>query len=158
MPTELDAFDLRLLAALQRDGRASQVQLAEAVGLSASQCARRIARLEEAGVIRGYGARLDPRALGLDVTALVSVRLERHGEQAASAFHRALETMPEVTEVLLLTGDADYLLRVVVADLDAYAEFALRRLMTLPGVASLRSSIVLETVKRAEALPLPRGG
>ncbi|MFQ3622997.1 MAG: Lrp/AsnC family transcriptional regulator [Acetobacteraceae bacterium] len=156
MAAHLDLFDLRLLALLQTDGRASHVQLADRVGLSASQCARRVARLEAEGVIRGYGARLDPRALGLGVTALVSVRLERHGEQSAAAFHRALAAMPEVTEVLLLTGDADYLLRVVVADLDSYAEFALRRLMTLPGVASLRSSIVLETVKRAEALPLPR--
>lgn len=156
MAIPLDGFDLRLLAALQRDGRASHVALAAAVGLSPSQCARRVARLEQAGVIRGYGARLDPRALGLGVTALVAVRLERHGEHAAAAFHRALEAMPEVTEVLLLTGDADYLLRVVVADLDAYAEFALRRLMALPGVAQLRSSIVLETVKRAEGLPLPR--
>jgi Lrp/AsnC family leucine-responsive transcriptional regulator len=158
VPIRLDGFDLRLLAALQRDGRASHVQLAEVVGLSASQCARRIARLEDGGAIRGYGARLDPRALGLGVTALVAVRLERHGQQAADAFHRALAAWPEVTEVLLLTGDADYLLRVVVSDLDAYAEFALRRLMALPGVASLRSSIVLETVKRADCLPLPRGG
>ncbi len=157
MTAGLDLFDLRLLALLQADGRASHVQLAQRVGLSASQCARRIARLEEEGVIRGYGARLDPRALGLGVTALVSVRLERHGEERAAAFHRAVSAMPEVTEVLLLTGDTDYLLRVVVADLDAYADFALRRLMTLPGVASLRSSIVLETVKRAEALPLPGG-
>lgn len=88
-------------------------------------------------MIRGYGARLDPCALGLGVTALLAVRLERHGQQAAAAFHRALPAWPEVTEVLLLTDDADYLLRVVVADRDANAEFALRRLMTLPGVASL---------------------
>ncbi|MCS6920747.1 MAG: Lrp/AsnC family transcriptional regulator [Elioraea sp.] len=157
MPVVLDGFDLRLLDAAQADGRASHVALAERVGLSASQCARRLARLEQAGVIRGWRAVLDEKAVGLGVTALVFVRLERHDEGRAAAFHRALAAMPEVTEALLLTGDADYLLRVLVPDLEAFAAFALKRLMPLPGVASIRSSIVLETVKRAGSLPLPKG-
>ena len=156
MTVALDAFDLRLLAAVQADGRASHVALADRVGLSPSQGARRLARLEEAGVIRGWQAVLDEKAVGLGVTALVFVRLERHDEARAASFHRALAAMPEVTEALLLTGDADYLVRVVVPDLEAFAAFALRRLMPLPGVASIRSSIVLETVKRAGVLPLPK--
>lgn len=105
----------------------------------------------------GYTVRLDETVLGLDVTALVNVTLERQGEDPAAAFHGAVRDMPEVVECLLMTGDADYQLRVVVPQLADFSRFVLDRLMTLPGVASIRSSIVLQSVKPLGPLPLPAG-
>lgn len=154
---DLDAFDLAILRALQADARLSNVALSEQVNLSASQCSRRLQRLEDAGIVAGYSVALDQAALGLDVTALVSVSLERHGENPAAALHAAVRGMPEVLECLLMTGDADYQLRVVVPTLQDFSRFVLDRLMKLPGVASIRSSIVLEAVKPMGPLPLTQG-
>lgn len=151
---DLDAFDRKILRALQRDGRISMTALAEQVGLSATQCARRLQRLEAEGPISGYGARLDRRQAGWSVMVLVSVALERHGEARAEAFHQAVRALPEVTECLLLTGDADYLLRVVAPDLEAYSRFVTETLMRLPGVASIRSGVVLAEIKTGQPLPL----
>lgn len=150
----LDAFDLRLLGLLQDDARLSHVALSERVHLSPSQCARRLQRLEQAGVVRGYGVRLDARMVGLGVTALVSISLERHGESPAATLHAALEALPEVVECLLTTGDADYQLRVVVPDLERFSDFIVRKLMRIPGITGIRSSIVLEQVKAFKGLPL----
>ena len=108
----LDDFDLRLLRLLQEDARLSHVALSERVHLSPSQCARRLQRLEQAGVVEGYSVRLDDRLAGLGVMALVNVTLERHGESPATTLHATLEALPEVVECLLITGDADYQLRV----------------------------------------------
>lgn len=154
--SDLDAYDLAILRALQGDARLSNVALSERVNLSPSQCSRRLQRLERAGIVIGYGVALDEAALGLDVTALVSVTLERHGENPAAALHDAVRGMPEVLECLLMTGDADYQLRVVVPTLQDFSRFVLDRLMKLPGVASIRSSIVLEAVKPMGPLPLTR--
>lgn len=152
--TELDAFDLKILRCLQHDARLSHVALSDKVALSPSQCSRRLARLESAGLIRGYAVQLDPDQLGLGVVALVSISLEHHGEGSAAAFHAAIMALPEVTECALVTGDADYLLRIVAPDLKAFSRFVLDALMTIPGVATLRSSIVLQEIKARTPLPL----
>lgn len=151
----LDAADRRLLAALQADGRASGVELAERVRLSPSQCQRRLKRLEETGLVAGYGVRLDRRKLGLDVVAFVQVSLARHGDDPAEAFHRAVAAMPEVLEVHAVTGDADYILRVVAPDLEAFSDVVLKRLLALPTVGAVRSSLSLGEIKATDALPLP---
>lgn len=152
---DLDAYDLNILRALQGDARLSNVALSERVNLSPSQCSRRLQRLEREGVIAGYRVRLDQAALGLDVIALVNVTLERQGEAPAARFHDAVRDMPEVLECLLVTGDADYQLRVIAPTLQAFSRFVLDRLMKLPGVAAIRSSIVLDAVKPMGPLPLP---
>jgi len=149
-----DAFDIAILSALQDDARLSNVALAEQVNLSPSQCSRRLAGLEKAGAIGGYRAVLNQATLGLDVTALVSVTLERHGQNPAAVFHEAVVDLPEVLECLLITGDADYQLRVVAPSLADFSRFVLDRLMKLPGVASIRSAIVLEAVKPMGPMPL----
>src|ERR1044071_869593 len=118
---DLDVFDVRLLAALQQDGRASNATLAEAVHLSPSQVSRRLARLEAEGVIAGYRAVIAPKAVGLGVLAFTSVSLERHSETASVDFERAVRDLPDVLECLAVTGEADYLLRIIAADLEAFS-------------------------------------
>ncbi len=151
---ELDSYDRRILAALQADARVTMTALAEQVALSPTQCARRLQRLESAGLVAGYGARLDRVKAGWSVMVLVAVALERHGEARAEAFHQAVRRLPEVIECLLLTGDSDYQLRVVAPDLEAYARFVTDTLMRLPGVASIRSGVVLTEVKGLSPLPV----
>lgn len=152
----LDAADVRLLDCLQRQARLSNVELSERVGLSASQCYRRLRRLEEAGLIGGYVALLDREKLGLGVMAFVNVTLEKHGEHPAQAFREAVLDEPEILECYAVSGEADYLLRVVAADLKAFSDFLLHRLMRLPMVANVRSSILLDELKATSALPLRR--
>jgi Lrp/AsnC family transcriptional regulator, leucine-responsive regulatory protein len=154
----LDAFDIRLLRLLQDDARLSHVALSERVHLSPSQCARRLQRLEQAGVVEGYAVRLDDRLVGLGVTALVNITLERHGESPAATLHGTLEALPEVVECLLITGDADYQLRVIVPDLESFSAFIIQKLMRIPGITGIRTSIVLEKIKPFRGLPLPDGG
>lgn len=151
----LDRYDIKILAALQEDARISNVALSERVNLSPSQCSRRIARLEQAGLVRGYQAQLEPSAVGLDVIALVTVSLKEHGEAAVQAFQDAVLTLPEVLECALTTGDADYLLRVAAPDLKSFSDIVMHRLMALPNVGNLRSSIILDQVKPLGGLPLP---
>lgn len=150
----LDALDVRLLAALQAEGRASHVRLSEVVPLSPSQVQRRLRRLEEEGLIAGYVALLDAERLGLGVTAFTHVGLERHGERPAAAFHEAVRRMEAVQECWSVSGEADYLLRIVAPDLRAFSDFLMHRLLPVPGVASVKSNIVLERVKTTTALPL----
>lgn len=151
----LDTFDLRLLAALQRQGRATNIELADAVGLSASQISRRLVRLEETGVIQGYAALLKPEAVGLSVLAISNVSLERHAEEIVHGFEAAMAREPQILECLAVTGEADFVLRIVAPDLRAFADFLTQRILRLPGVRSLRSSIVLHRIKQTAALPLP---
>ena len=151
---DLDEFDVRLLAALQRDGRASNAELAEAVHLSPSQVSRRLARLEAAQVVTGYRPVIDRKAVGLGVLAFTSVSLERHSENASAEFERAVRDMPEVLECHALTGEADYLLRIIAADLDAFSQFLLHRLIRRQGVRSVHSNLVLESIKPPAPLPL----
>ena len=153
--TALDRTDLRLLALLQRDGRASNADLATQVNLSPSACLRRIQRLESAGVVAGYAARLDPQALGLGLQAFVRVQLEKHGAPGIERFVRAVQDWDEVVACHALTGDMDYLLHVYVRDLEHFSRFLLDRLLDASGVADVNSSFVLRTVKAYRGLPLP---
>ncbi len=153
MAADLDVFDLRLLSALQREGRAPNATLAETVGLSASQVSRRLARLEAEGVIATYAALLQPEAVGLTVLAFSSVSLERQAE-AMDGFEAAVLRFPEILECYSVTGEQDFVLRIVARDLKAFADFLSDRLLRVPGVRSVRSSIVLHTIKQTTALPL----
>ena len=150
----LDAIDRKILGALQENARIANVQLAEAAGLSPSPCLRRVRELEERGVIRRYVALLEPVSIGLPVSVFVSVTLERQAEQALERFEKAILERPEVMECYLMTGDADYLLRVVTADLAAYERFLMDHLTRVRGVASIKSSFALKQVKYRTALPL----
>ncbi|MCL6689190.1 Lrp/AsnC family transcriptional regulator [Pseudomonas sp. R3.Fl] len=151
---KLDAYDHRILAALQRDGRLSNVQLAEAIGLSPSPCLRRVRLLEEAGVIRRYGADLDRDQVGLGLTVFVGIKVERHHEEQAEAFRRAVVDLPEVISVHLVSGESDFLLQVVVPDLRAYEHFLTGTLLKLPGVSDIRSNFAISTLKESAPLPL----
>lgn len=152
---DLDRTDLAILAALQREGRLANAELAERVNLSASACLRRVQRLERAGVIAGYRAQLEPAALGLGLVAFVRVQLEKHGSTSTEAFAEAVRSWDEVVACYALTGDMDYLLHVVVQDLDHFSRFLLDRLLNATGVADVNSSFVLRTVKPPGGLPLP---
>jgi DNA-binding Lrp family transcriptional regulator len=150
----LDAIDRRILQELQEEARITQAELAKRVALSPSPCLRRVRDLEAKGVIRRYVALLDPAALGLGVSVFVQVRLERQVEDALERFEAVILGRPEVLECYLMTGDADYLLRVVVADIPAYERFLKDHLTRIPGVSSIRSSFALNQVKYRTALPL----
>lgn len=150
----LDDFDLRLLAALQRDGRLSVQDLAERVGLSASQCSRRRSRLETEGVIAGYHAVLDPERLGLGVAAFVEVRLARHSPDNARLFRALVERIAAIQVAYAVTGGADYVLKVVVPDLHGLSALVNEVLLPHPSVAEVRSLVGLERLKDGSALPL----
>ncbi|MBL8298280.1 MAG: Lrp/AsnC family transcriptional regulator [Rhodanobacteraceae bacterium] len=151
---ELDRTDLRILEVLQHTGRITNTELADKVSLSASACLRRVQRLEQIGVISGYAARVDPRAVGLGLQAFVRVQLARHDAESIAHFIRRIEDSREVVACHALTGDMDYLLHVVVEDLDHFSRFLLDRLLNDSGVADVNSSFVLRTVKQTDALPL----
>lgn len=150
----VDKFDLALLEELQRDGRMTNAALGLKVHLSTSQVSRRVQRLEEAGVIAHYSAMLDPEVVGLGVIAFTSVTLGRHGETEGDNFERAVAQMPEVLECLSVTGEADYMLRVVAPDLAAFSEFMMKSLLRLPGVINVKSNIALKKIKQTHVLPL----
>lgn len=149
----LDRTDLRLLALLQQQGRATNAEIAAQVNLSPSACLRRVQRLEAAGVIAGYAARIDPSAVGLGLQAFVRVQLEKHEQPAIDRFVAAVGAWDEVVACHALTGDMDYLLHVVVQDLEHFSRFLLDKLLNNAGVADVNSSFVLRTVKQAGALP-----
>jgi Lrp/AsnC family leucine-responsive transcriptional regulator len=150
----LDRTDLRLLALLQQQGRLPNSELALQVNLSPSACLRRVQRLEAAGVISGYGARLEPRALGLGLQAFVRVQLQKHGQESVAHFADSVQEWDEVVTCHALTGDMDYLLHVIVRDLDHFSHFLLDRLLNAAGVGDVNSSFVLRTVKERHGLPL----
>lgn len=151
----LDATDRRILTTLQGDARRRNVDLAEAVGLSPSPCLRRVKALEEAGIIRGYATLVDPDAVGLPVSVFIQVTLEKQVETSLENFETAIAAWPEVMECYLMTGDADYHLRVVCADLAAYERFLMDKLTRVEGVAAIKSSFALKQVAYRTALPLP---
>ncbi|MFC3000392.1 Lrp/AsnC family transcriptional regulator [Falsiroseomonas tokyonensis] len=150
----LDELDRRILRALQQDGRIAITLLAEQVGLSATPCLRRIRRMEEAGIIARYTAVLDPARVGLPIQAFVQVALSSHAEEVATAFHKALASRGEVIAAYAMSGGMDYMLHVVAADFEAYADFALKALLRMPGVKETRSSFVLMALKPPGAIPL----
>jgi Lrp/AsnC family leucine-responsive transcriptional regulator len=151
----LDRTDVAILDLLQREGRIANAELAERINLSASACLRRVQRLERDGVIAGYGARLNPSALGLGLVAFVRVQLEKHGSTSIEGFADAVAGWDEVVACHALTGDMDYLLHIVVRDLEHFSRFLLDRLLDAGGVADVNSSFVLRTVKAPGGLPLP---
>ncbi|MEC7463230.1 MAG: Lrp/AsnC family transcriptional regulator [Pseudomonadota bacterium] len=151
---QIDIFDRRILKELQRDGRISNVDLAKAVGLSPSPCLRRVRDLEKSGIIDRYGAILNQGAAGLPLSVFVQVTLERQVETALETFERIIAERPEVLEAYLMTGDSDYLLRIVVPDVSDYEIFLKDHLTRIPGVASIKSSFALNRVKYETALPI----
>ena len=150
----LDAIDRRILAALQRDARLTNVELAGEVGLSPSPCLRRVRLLEEAGVIAGYHAQLDRKGVGLGLTVFVGVKVLRHHDETATAFRDAVQAIAEIVSCHLVSGEADFLLQVVVPDLAAYERLLLGALLKLPGVSDIRSNFAIQTVKPLAPLPL----
>jgi Lrp/AsnC family transcriptional regulator, leucine-responsive regulatory protein len=151
----IDATDRRVLGALQRDGRMSNVALAEEVNLSPSPCLRRLKRLEESGVIAGYRAVLDRRRVGLGLTLFVEIKVTGHSDALASSLETSFNEMEEVVAAHIVSGpSADFLLEVVVPDLEAYEQLLLKKLLTLPGVADVNSNFSLRTIKSSGPLPL----
>ena len=154
---KLDAIDRQILTHLQRNARMSNARLAERVGLSPAPCLRRIRALEEAGIIRDYVALVDSRTVDRAVTVFIEIRLDLQVKDRLDILERAIRDWPEVLECNLMTGDADYLLRVAVPDVDAYEHFLRDKLTRLEGVASIKSSFALKQVKYTTALPIDAG-
>jgi len=152
--TELDAIDRKILAILQSDSRVTMQDLADRVGLSVAPCHRRVKLLEERGVISRYIAMVDQKSVGLPVSVFISIKLERQKEEDLNRFARAISKWEEVLECYLMTGNRDYLLRVVTADLPSYEAFLKTKLTRLDGIASIESSFALSQVKYSIALPV----
>jgi len=153
--SKMDRFDRRILSELQRDGGLSNQELAERIGLSSSPCSRRVKQLEDAGVIEKRVTLLDRRKLGLSLTILIQISMDRHTPERFEAFEAKIKSYPEVLECYLITGqDADYLLKVVVPDMDHYQEFLLNKVTRIEGVSGVHSSFVMRRVVDTTALPL----
>jgi len=154
----LDNYDKHILEVLQQDGRISNQELADRIGLSPSPCLRRVRALEQAGVIAGYRAMLDARRLGLNLIAFVSISMDRHTPERFANFDRIVAGLPEVLECSLITGrDADYQLKIVVRDMDAYQDLLLNTLTRIEGVSGVHSSFVLRQVIERTTLPAQAG-
>ncbi|MCB1960079.1 MAG: Lrp/AsnC family transcriptional regulator [Rhodocyclaceae bacterium] len=153
---EIDRYDRLILEQLQADGRISNQDLADRIGLSASPCLRRVRALEEAGLITGYRALLDARKLGLSLLALIGISMDQHIPERFDNFEARVAEIPEVLECLLITGQqSDYQLKVVVRDMDAYQELLLNRITRIAGVSGVHTSFVLRRVVDRTALPVP---
>lgn len=153
---KLDRYDRRILEVLQADGRISNQELAERIGLSQSPCLRRVRALEESGMITGYRALVDASKLGLTLIALIHISMDRHTPERFAHFDATVSALPEVLECLLITGqDADYQLKVVVRDMEAYQELLLNKITRIEGVTGVHSSFVMRQVVARTALPLP---
>jgi len=151
----LDAIDMLIIKALQEHGRLTNVELAARVGLSPSPCLSRVKALEKSGVIDRYVALVRPDALGLGLSVFIQVTLERQTEKALEIFEARMLAFDEVMECYLMTGDSDYMVRLVVKDMDSLQQFIVKELTTIPGVANIRSSFALKQVKYKTALPIP---
>jgi Lrp/AsnC family leucine-responsive transcriptional regulator len=154
LPEPFDLIDSRILAELQKDARLTNLELSARVNLSPSPCLVRVRALERAGIIERHVTLLNARAVGLGVSVFINVSLERQVEPALETFQSAMLSMNEVMECYLMTGDADYLLRVVVADVQQLELFIVNKLSRIPGVANIRSSFALKQVKYKTELPL----
>lgn len=150
----LSSIDARLLELLQQNARLSNVVLARRVGLSPSACLRRVRALEERGLIRSFVTILDPRRLGLGVSVFIQVSLEKKDEATLKRFERVMAQRSEVMECYLMTGDSDYLLRVVVPDVAAFERFLMEHVTKIPGIGTIKSSFTLKQVKYTTSLPL----
>jgi len=150
----LDSFDRKILGYLQQDGRISNQQLAEQVGLSPAACWRRVRALEEQGAIVGYSARLNPEALGQVLSVFALVSLQRHNIDSTAEFEQQVMTYPEVLQCFAVTGNADFVLRVVVPDMRSYDRFLNEKIFTLQGIAQVHSNFALREIKNTQHLPL----
>ncbi|MCM8856987.1 MAG: Lrp/AsnC family transcriptional regulator [Candidatus Thiodiazotropha sp.] len=152
---KLDRYDRRILEELQQDGRISNQDLAERIGLSPSPCLRRVRALEESGIIDGYRAHLDSSKLGLSLMALIHIAMDRHTPERFANFESKIYALPEVLECLLITGqDADYQVKVVVRDMEAYQALLLNKITRIEGVSGVHSSFVMRRVVDKSALPV----
>ncbi len=151
---QLDKIDYRILHHIQNNARISNIELAEAVGLSPSPCLRRVRALEAAGVIKRYAGIVDAGAVGLPISIFVNVSLDRQERSGLEAFEQTISSYPEVMECYLMTGASDYLVRIVVPDLQAYERFLADKLTRIPGVANIQSSFALKQVVYNTELPL----
>jgi Lrp/AsnC family transcriptional regulator, leucine-responsive regulatory protein len=151
---DLDRLDARILSELQRDGRLPVVELAELIGLSPTPCARRIRSLESAGIIEGYAAILNPNRVGLEVQAIVHVKLTEHTDETVARFEREIALLEEVTNCFATTGAYDFILQVFGKDLESLSSVILKKLLRIPHVRDVQSSVVLATLKRSTRLPL----
>ena len=151
----LDAYDRRILIELQQDGRISNQDLADRIGLSPSPCLRRVRALHDAGIIIGYHARLDASQLGLTLMALIHISMDRHTPERFSNFEQQVSALPQVLECLLITGqDADYQLKVVVRDMQAYQDLLLNHITRIDGVSGVHSSFVMRRIIDTTAIPV----
>lgn len=150
----MDAKDHQIIRMLQENGRLTNQELADRVNLSPSPCLRRVRKLEDDGIISGYAAIVDQKRYGLAITAFLRVRLLRHGEAEVRLFEDRISALDEVLDCFLMTGDADYLLRVAVADLESYEVFIRQKMHAIPGIAALDTSFAYGTVKAARSLPM----
>ncbi|MGI9352979.1 MAG: Lrp/AsnC family transcriptional regulator [Rhizobiaceae bacterium] len=150
----LDGFDRKILATLQSDARLSNNELAERIGLSASQCSRRRARLEQTGIITGYHATVDKERVGFGLTSIISVTLAPHNADSARKLGRLFDTIPNVLEVSQMTGDMDYYVKVVTPDLKALTRLVTEELLAHDAVQNVKTAIVLDNLKETSALPL----
>ncbi|ASJ72037.1 Lrp/AsnC family transcriptional regulator [Granulosicoccus antarcticus] len=153
----MDKKDYQIIRELQKDGRQTNQELSERVGLSPSPCLRRVKNLEKAGVIRGYSAVVDPGECGLPTTAFVRITLDRHTEEVAQGFEEAVRGIDEILDCYVMSGGSDYLLRVLVADLKGYERFVRTRLHRIKGVAAIDSGFAYGTVKQSTVFPLSLG-
>jgi len=151
---DLDRFDARILSELQREGRLPVVELAELIGLSPTPCARRIRSLEAAGVIEGYAAILNPARVGLEIQAIVHVKLTEHTDETVARFEREIALLDEVTNCFAITGAYDFILQVFGKDLESLSSVILKKLLRIPHVRDVQSSVVLATLKRSTRIPL----
>ena len=155
MEIALDRIDKHILKLMQENGRISNLELADQVGLSPTPCSRRVKRLEDSGLIAGHVTLLDPQALGLNLTAIIGISMDRHTPDRFESFEKAISTMPEVIECSIVTGQtADFLLKVVVKDMQHYEKFLLGNLTRLDGVTGVHSSFVLRHLVKKTALPI----
>lgn len=150
----LDEIDRKLLAELQAEGRVTNVDLAKRVGLTAPPCLRRVRALEEAGVIRGYHADLDPSKLGFAITVFAMVSLRSQAEEDLRGFEEHIQTLPEVRECHMLNGEIDFILKIVSRDLQSFQEFLTSKLTPAPNVASVKTSLTIRTAKYEPGVPL----
>ena len=152
---QLDRTDKRILGELQINGRISNQELADKVGLSPSPCLRRVKQLEDEGIIEGYAALVNASKLGLKMMALIQIRMDRHTPERFEEFERTIKDYPQVLECILITGQtADYQVKVIVRDMEEYQDFLLKKITPLPGVSDVHSSFILRQVMHTTALPI----